>query len=363
MLDGFGIDYYRNSDMPNLKAIENNGQFKEVQSLMPSVTNLNNASICTEVLPEVHGITGNSFYNLKTLNEEFMEEDSLLLAPTLFEKAQKLGIKSMLFSSKKKTISLLSKGSEEAISPETASAEWSSKIGIPPSIYSSEVNFWLMKAAIYSMVHRPEVDLFYIHTTDYPMHTWAPESGESRSHLHEIDFFIGEIKKVLPEATILITADHSVHHKSFCWDLQKALKARKIDIKIALSPERDKYFKHHRGFGGCSFVYLKDPRDREIVKKKLMELKGVESVLTRPEASEKFHLMPSRIGDLMVLGDANTVFGDLDSESENLPPNYRSHGSLYETQVPVFAINPPSNQWIHTIHWNYEITQYLFPSN
>ena len=89
MMDGFGINYYRNSNMPNLNKIEKSGIYKSVTSLMPSVTNLNNTSICTGTLPIVHGITGNSFVNPATGNEEFMEEDSLVLAPTIFERAQK----------------------------------------------------------------------------------------------------------------------------------------------------------------------------------------------------------------------------------------------------------------------------------
>lgn len=50
--------------------------------------------------------------------------------------------------------------------------------------------------------------------------------------------------------------------------------------------------------------------------------------------------MPERIGDLMVLGDKNTVFGALEEkESEKLDDHYRSHGSQYEAQVPLFVYN------------------------
>ncbi|MEJ0102951.1 MAG: alkaline phosphatase family protein [Bacteroidota bacterium] len=66
MIDGFGEAYYRNSDMPTLNFMEKHGIFKVVKSLMPSVTNVNNASICTGELPEKNGITGNSFYNTAT---------------------------------------------------------------------------------------------------------------------------------------------------------------------------------------------------------------------------------------------------------------------------------------------------------
>jgi phosphonoacetate hydrolase len=33
------------------------------------------------------------------------------------------------------------------------------------------------------------------------------------------------------------------------------------------------------------------------------------------------------------------VFGDLESSSEELEPNYRSHGSLHESQVPLIIYN------------------------
>ncbi|MFX8938056.1 alkaline phosphatase family protein, partial [Acinetobacter baumannii] len=83
---------------------------------MPTVTNANNAAICTGVFHEKNGITGNTFYNQEKEQEFFMEDDSLLLAPTIFEKAKIQGVHSLLFSSKKKTTSLLFKGSDEAIS-------------------------------------------------------------------------------------------------------------------------------------------------------------------------------------------------------------------------------------------------------
>ncbi len=360
MLDGFGMDYYRNSDMPTLNEMEKKGLFKVVSSLMPSVTNVNNASICTGELPDKHGITGNSFFNPTDSSEEFMEDSSLVMAPTIFERAKTHGVHSKLFSSKKKTIGLLSRGTDESLSPETASNAWIERIGPVPDIYSREVNYWLMEAALYSMQYDSTIGLYYIHTTDYPMHTWSPESRESQEHLHRIDQYIARILEVEPEAMVLITADHSVHHKNLCWDIQKALSNRNIQIKIAISPERDKYFKHHKGFGGTSFVYLNKKNDLRHVSETIRGLKGVEEVITKEEAVQRFHLMPDRIGDIMVLGDSSTVFGDLDKESEQLPDNYRSHGSTYETQVPLFiyhATNPPV---LDSLNFNYQIAKWIF---
>jgi phosphonoacetate hydrolase len=360
MLDGFGVDYYRSCPMPTLNRMEKTGIFKDAKSLMPTVTNTNNASISTGVFPNVHGITGNSFFNLNTGQEEYMEDSSLLLAPTVFERAKKLGVQSMMFSSKKKSISLLSRGAVLALSPETAGAEWIQQLGKPPDIYSREVNYWLMEAALYNIRKHPEIGCFYIHTTDFPMHTWAPENEMSKEHLRHLDGYISEVIKAAPDAAILITADHSVHHKSFCWDLAKACAKGGAPIRMAISAERDKYPRHHRGFGGTSYVYLNHPEEFQKVREILTGLKGVEKILSREEAVTIYHLKADRIGDLVVFGDKDTVFGDLDAEFENLPEEYRSHGSEYESSVPLFIYNARNAPSLEYLIYNFNLTSWLF---
>src|ERR1700740_2013629 len=107
MVDGFGLEYMAQSAMPTLARWREAGLFLRVQDTMPSVTNTNNASICCGVWPDRHGITGNSYFDERTGREEYMETGNLLMAPTLFQRAQKVGVKSALLSSKKKTTTLL----------------------------------------------------------------------------------------------------------------------------------------------------------------------------------------------------------------------------------------------------------------
>ena len=65
-------------------------------------------------------------------------------------------------------------------------------------------------------------------------------------------------------------------------------------------------------------MYLKSQPRRRIAAAAVIEkLPGVQEVLTRSEAARRFRLMPSRIGELVVLGDRDTVFGGLDSEIGN----------------------------------------------
>lgn len=364
MIDGFGETYYRNSDMPNLNAMEKQGIFKIVPSIMPAVTNVNNVAIATGELPDKHGVTGNVYFNSTTGKEEYIEDPGLILVPTIFDKAKKLGIKSALFSVKKKTVDIMGINTNASLCPECDNAEtsvWAKQFGPPPGVYTKEVSYWIMESALYTLKNNPDYGLVYIHTTDYPMHTWAPEEKDSKDFLHRIDDYIGKIRAAAPDAAILVTADHSLNHKDFCWDLKKACANRNTPIRIAISPEKDRYFKHHRGMGGAAYVYLENPAGLKKVKQTLLKLKGVDAVLTKEEAISKYHLMASRVGDLMVLGNKTTVFGELaEAESEKLPDNYRSHGSLYECVVPLFVFNAKQAPEPDFFDANYKLAAWLY---
>ena len=364
MMDGFGEDYYRASDMPTLNRMEREGLYEVAPGLMPSVTNVNNASIITGEAPEMNGITGNVFLDPATGREEYTEDPKQVLIPTLFERAGMAGVKSMLLSCKTKTVQLLRTGAGDTLSWEFASPEWIRRLGPKPDIYSREVNYWIMEAALYSIAHDPALGLVFIHTTDYPMHTWAPKSPESREHLHRMDGYIARLIQAAPDAAILITADHTVHHKSRCWDLDKACAERGLQLKAAISPEKDRYFKHHLGLGGSAYIYLKDAADSGRARKLLMGLAGVEEVISRKEAVRRYRLMPERIGDLMVMADSTTVFGHLEKASyEQLAAGYRSHGSAYEARVPMFVYNAKGAPGREYFTGNYKLATWLYRTN
>ncbi len=362
MFDGFGLDYLNESNMPVLAQWKRDGLYKPVKGLMPSVTNINNASICCGVWPEVHGITGNTYFDEQRGVEDYTESPDLLLAPTLFEHAARKGVKSALLSSKAKTITFLLRGAEIVLTAENPTPDWVRKIGPAQSIYSREINYWLMAAAIDVLKNRPDIGCVYIHTTDYPMHTWPPEAPESKEHLARMDDLIGQAMRAAPDAAFLLTADHGMNAKTLCWDLEKVCERRGVPLRKAFSVGRDRYVKQHRGCSGGAYVYLKNRQDAGRVREIISGLKGVERVVARDDAAREYKLMKSRIGDLVVWGDKDTVFGEMEMEREDFPSGLRSHGSLHELDIPLFVYNthiPPSNFFEHNLdlaRWLYRVS-------
>jgi phosphonoacetate hydrolase len=343
MMDGLGLEYVAQSEMPIWKMLAAKGFSKTVSAVMPSVTNVNNVSIATSCFPKDHGISGNSYYDAKNNVPVYMNSADLIQTPTIFQKAKEAGVKSGLLTSKRKTVELFSKHTEVAIAAECPPDEYIEKYGTPANIYSSEINQWLWTVAVDWLTNRPDLGLIYVHTTDYPMHAWPPEDERSKSHLTALDTLIGKAIDAAPDAGFFLTADHGMNFKTRCWDLFLVCKGAGTPIKFSLSPERDYYVKHHNNYAGCAYVYLNDSEDEPKVLKTLSDLPGVLEVLSRNAAAERFSLPPSTIGDLVVLADKTTMFGDLQAISEELSPTYRNHGSVFEMEVPLIIYNmtPP----------------------
>lgn len=361
MMDGFDMEYFEQTNMPNMQKMAKEGFFKQVSGVFPSVTNVNNVSIACGAWPTEHGISANSYYNKEKQAPEYMNSAELISCPTIFKRAKEMGIKSALLTSKRKTLELFHKDVEIGIAAESADEETVAKYGQPGGIYTREINYWLWEAAASILKERPDIGLVYVHITDYPMHAWGPEKQESKEHLEKLDEIIGRASENAPDAAFFVTADHGMNYKKQCWDLMKAMTENGIPPLFVLSPERDYYIVHHRNFTGCSWVWLKSGQDMQAATEFLQNLSGVEEVITRDVAAEIFNLPPEHIGDLIVTGDRNTMFGEMDSAHEFLPDTYRAHGSLHEMRLPLIVWNykgelPEEDFFNH----NLDLTRHLY---
>jgi hypothetical protein len=61
-----------------------------------------------------------------------------------------------------------------------------------------------------------------------------------------------------------------------------------------------------------------------------------------------------------VLGDGNTVFGAMESELLDLPPEYRSHGGLTEAKVPLVVHNAAHAPGAAFFQSNVDLARWLF---
>jgi phosphonoacetate hydrolase len=148
----------------------------------------------------------------------------------------------------------LSRGTTISLTAEEAPADWVDRLGPAPPIYSREINYWIVRAAIDILKHRPEIQCLHVHTTDYPVHTWGPNAPESKEHLKTIDTLLGEACEAPPDAAFLLTADHGMNYKTQAYDLDKPWPSSGNPIRISISAERDHYMKHHLGPGGAAWV-------------------------------------------------------------------------------------------------------------
>ena len=362
MLDGLGLPIYRASRMPTLNRIEAEGNvFRVVSGVFPSVTNVNNVSIACGAWPSEHGITANSYFDPASGQAVYMNDAALIGCKSVFERAAEWGVRSAMLTSKKKTAELFRSSTAFCLAAEAPDAESVEKFGPPPPIYSREINSWLWDVAVDLLATRPELGFVYVHTTDYPMHAWHETDPESLLHLEEMDRRIARAMEVAPDAAFLFTADHGMNNKKRCHDLEKVCASAGCPVRFVLSPERDYYIKHHRNFTGCSWIWLNSPQDRETVRGIVSGLPGVESVMDGTVAAERFHTDPARVGDLVAFGDVDTMFGELETTSEDLPSTYRAHGSMHEMQLPLFIHNyrdalPSAEYFTH----NLDLTRFLY---
>jgi len=207
-------------------------------------------------------------------------------------------------------------------------------------MYSTEINYWLFRIAIDLAQTRSDLDVIYLHTTDYPMHMWPPEAPESQTHMTTLDEYLGAFHEAAPEFTIALTADHGMNAKTRMVDLEDAL-ARGGIRATAVPIIKDRYVAHHNNLGGCMFVYLDDGEAADDAAGALRETRGVERVYTRRQAANELRLNYERIGDLVVTGDADTVFGPKSMMSSwddtGAGVGLRSHASAHERDVPIIG--------------------------
>ncbi len=356
-LDGCGPDYLHASEVPFLQSLGAAGCSVEVDAMIPSVTNVNAVSLLTGVYPEVHGITTNFYFDRATGHEVFMESPAFINTPTLLETGARQGVRTGLLTAKEKLRTLLHRGATTSFSSERPPAWLTGRIGPPPPIYSVDVDLWLLQA-LREVIHRDDLDLVYAMTTDYAMHTYAPDDEESQRHMAGIDAELQTTLTALEaqgdEVLLCVTADHGMSAKTRAINLERVLAAAGISSRMN-TIIADRYVVHHQNLGGAAYLYLDNPADLDNALAVLPDVEGVEAALPLEAAATRYHLDRARIGDILVLGTENAVFGL--TESAVMDVSLRSHGSLHERRVPLLVNQPRSEfPFGESFHENKDVT-------
>lgn len=342
---------------PFLDKLLKSGTNRLADCVVPSFTNPNNLSIVTGVPPSVHGISGNYFLDPDTGKEVMMNDPKFLRAGTIFKAFQDQGAKIAIVTAKDKLRRLLGNGlkigqggaicfssehADKVTMAENGIEDALGLVGMPlPSVYSAELSGFVFAAGVKIMQkYRP--DLMYLSTTDYIQHKHAPGTPIAN------DFYVmmdGHLAKLDAMGTVIaLTADHGMNAKHdssgkpdviYLQDLMDQwLGAGKARVIL---PITDPYVVHHGALGSFATIYLPDGVDRDATAKKLAAIQGVETVLTRADASAKFQLPPERMGDLVVVSTRHKVLGTSLSKHDlsGLTEPLRSHGGISEQKVPL----------------------------
>jgi phosphonoacetate hydrolase len=320
--------------------------------VVPSFTNPNNLSIVTGVPPSVHGICGNYFLDTSVGKEVMMNDPSYLRAGTILAALSAAGAKVAVVTAKDKLRTLLghqmsgicfsAEKADQATLADGGIDHVLELVGKPvPSVYSADLSEFVFAAGVKLMEkHRP--DLMYLSTTDYVQHKCAPGTQGANDFYAMMDGYLAQLDQL--GAVIALTADHGMSPKTDAAGKPRIVFLQEVLDALAgaqgsrvILPITDPYVVHHGALGSFATVYLGATTSASQVAEALRAIDGIETVLTRSEAAQRFELPPDRIGDLVVVSDHLTVIGTraADHDLSGLTVPLRSHGGVSEQKVPL----------------------------
>lgn len=341
VIDGCAPEYLNPEATPNLFQLAGDtGFMKKIKCQMPSVTNVNHACILSGQFPEKTKVVGNYYFNPQTKEEGFIEEKGFMKAPTIVQAYKEQNLKTAFLTVKGKVLGVYGEGVDIGISVQAPDLQLLDRLGLdmPPKVDDISSTEWIMKAAL-ACVEQENPDFIYCTTNDYGFHHYAPDEAPAKEQLKWIDYYINEIYKVDPDRQIYITADHGMNQKHTIVNFQHIVDHADISA-YCLAPLKDRYVENHiYQEGGMLYIFLENKDDGEKLIKLVSSIPEIENILTNIEAAKQYHLPEDGIGDYVLFSAKDCAFGEIEGEYLHTEES-RTHGSLYEQEIPLIAINP-----------------------
>ena len=360
-IDGCEPQYFERAieagAMPWLARVRATGTYRVVECVIPSFTNPNNLSIVTGAPPSVHGISGNYFYDPDTGAEVMMNDPKYLRCDTILAALAGVGSRVAVVTAKDKLRRLLGHGmkgicfssekADETTEAEHGIADGLAFVGRPlPSVYSADLSEFVFAAGVkLAETFRPDVT--YLSTTDYIQHKHAPGTREANAFYAMMDGYCARLDAL--GLIVALTADHGMNAKTdqsgaprviYLQDLLDGwLGAARARVIL---PITDPYVVHHGALGSYATIYLPPGARAADVGARISSVTGIEIVLERAAACDRFELPPDRVGDLVVVSERHTVVGTSAERHDlsGLDAPLRSHGGISEQRVPLVVSRP-----------------------
>jgi phosphonoacetate hydrolase len=359
-VDGCEPDYLAQAvfagRMPWMKRVLAEGTALVADCVVPSFTNPNNLSIVTGVPPSVHGICGNTLFDAASGAEVMMNDPKWLRAPTILAALAEAGLRCAVVTAKDKLRRLLGHGMKGVcFSSEKADAATRADngidgvlelVGLPvPDVYSAALSEFVFAAGVKLMRHGPQETrphVMYLSTTDYVQHKHAPGDAEANAFCAMMDRHLAELDAL--GCVIALTADHGMNAKVRMDATPDVIYLQDLldtwlgaGAARVILPITDPYVVHHGALGSFATVYLPAGADAAAAAARLGALRGIECVLPRAAAAERFELPADRIGDLVIVSGRSVVLGSAKSRHDlsALDVPLRSHGGITEQRVPL----------------------------
>ena len=355
-IDGCEPDYLAQAvaggHMPWLKRTLALGSGLIADCVVPTFTNPNNLSIVTGAPPSVHGICGNYLFDTASGTEVMMNDAKWLRAPTLLAALADAGKSVAVVTAKDKLRSLLghklrgicfsAEKADQVSLADNGIADVLTLVGKPvPSVYSADLSEFVFAAGV-KLMQRARPDLMYLSTTDYIQHKHAPGAPGANAFYAMMDGYLGQLEAM--GCVIALTADHGMNAKVAMDGTPDVVYLQDwFDAWLGAATARvilpitDPYVVHHGALGSFATVYLPQDVDPAAACARLQALAGMELVLTRTQAAERFELPADRIGDLVAVSGRFTVIGTSAARHDlsALEVPLRSHGGISEQRVPL----------------------------
>ena len=356
-VDGCEPDYLAQAvaggHTPWLKRTLAEGTALIADCVVPSFTNPNNLSIVTGAPPSVHGICGNTLFDVDSGAEVLMNDPKWLRAPTILAALAEAGKRCAVITAKDKLRKLLGKGmsgicfssekADVASMAENGITDLLTLVGRPlPDVYSAALSEFVFAAGVWLMqTQRP--DLMYLSTTDYVQHKHAPGMPQANAFYSMMDGYLAALDEM--GCVIALTADHGMNAKTKMDGTPDVIYLQdRLDAWLGagtartILPITDPYVLHHGALGSFATVYLPAESIGDAAAR-IATLPGVERVLTRAEAALAFELPADRIGDLVVVSERSVVIGTAAARHDlsALEVPLRSHGGVSEQRVPLIV--------------------------